>query len=302
MKNKILKLMLIFVVSATTYSCEEEASDTTPPAPISHVQITEQENSVLIEWIDPTDSDFEKVMITYTNEIEYELEVLPGVQQVLIEGLTNLQSYSFTVTAVDKSGNESIKAQLTATPELKVYHITGYDIENGIYTDSQFGIVTSYEFSGTNSLNVSVQAAAISFYWEGTWSEYWNGIRTELKNTSTQETELDFVVGACCFEIDEDKYYYHGAFSQVHSDITEFDRLPGEYILRITNNVGELVVIKKIVIDLDSTYEYYEDDVLIESGTITDENIRNRDFVMIFYPNTGQIYLYFDKSFVLKKQ
>ena len=298
MKNKILKLMLIFVVSATIISCEEEAGDTTPTTPVTNARAVAQDLSVLIKWEDPTDSDFKEVIISHINEIGYQAAVvLPGVEQRLIEGLTNDQSHTFTITAIDKSGNESEEVQVTATPVLTVFHIYGDDIENGIYTDTESGILTTYEFSGSNSLNISVQAAASTFSWEGTWTKNWDELTTVLENTYTQETHTNLVSGAFCFELDGYKYYYHGAFDK---RLGENSELAGEYFYSIYSTDGGTNLIKKITIAENGAYDYYEDNALVESGTITEENIRNRDYIMI--SNYGIMFLYFDKSFVLKKQ
>jgi hypothetical protein len=299
MKNiKTTLIVLALSMMAILLSCEEEERDTLPTGPVSNTLILSEDKSVIIYWTDPADIDFEKVIITYTDEIEHKIEVSALVEQKTITGLTNDQLYTFKLIAVDKSGNESEEVLLTATPELRVFSIQGSPIENGTYSfTDEYSFITTYVFSGTNTLDISVQAGVNTFSWSGTWSSTLEIVNTVMENTTTGAITNDLISAAFCYELDNKKYFYHGAFIK---NSGEDDEIAGDYSYSIYSSNGGTNLIKSITIAEDGTYEYFNNYELESTGTINDDDIRNHDYLFIHYG--ASIFLLFDKSFILEKQ
>ena len=88
-------------------------TDKKAPGQISSLNAKAGKGSVILNWTDPGDNDFESVTVQYNSEI---LSVLKGIQSLLVEGLDNGLTYSFTFTTVDSSGNVSAGKEISATP------------------------------------------------------------------------------------------------------------------------------------------------------------------------------------------
>ena len=108
MKTKITFLALSLFMFAACGGGEDNGndSDTTPPAEVTGISGVAGDGQVTLNWTDPTDSDFAKVEITYT-QTGTAIEVAKGVQTAVITGLTNGTAYTFTVKTVDATGNKS---------------------------------------------------------------------------------------------------------------------------------------------------------------------------------------------------
>mgnify|MGYP001351300053 CR=1 FL=1 len=292
-KKLIIPILLIPVILV---SCDEENADTTAPGVVTHVQATALDQSVQLQWANPADPDFNKVLIRYTNEIEYNIEVLEGVQVKTIEGLKNNQEYSFYLKTVDLTGNESDEVQVTATPLLTIAYSEATEIEEGTYmVTDEFDITTTYKFSGANGLNITLTAGANTFRYTGTWSRTGLSAIIEVVNLSTHIVNIDTVSAAFSFGLDGDQYYYHGAYEKISG---ESDELTGEYSYSILN--GGSSFSRSITIATDSTYQYFENESLVGSGTISIDDIRNHKLAVIGF--MGKTFLYWEKSFVLKRQ
>lgn len=81
---------------------------------VSGLTATPGDGQVALNWIDPSDSDLKEIKIT-SETIGSAITVLPGVQTVVIPGLTNGTTYTFKVTAIYKSGKESTGTEIMAT-------------------------------------------------------------------------------------------------------------------------------------------------------------------------------------------
>lgn len=92
-----------------------DPNDHTPPAEVSNINGTPGNNQVTLSWTDPTDSDFNKVEITYTPG-NGSVEIGKGTQTTTISGLANDTEYNFTLKAVDVSNNKSEGVTITYTP------------------------------------------------------------------------------------------------------------------------------------------------------------------------------------------
>jgi hypothetical protein len=95
--------------------------DITAPAEVGSLLATAGNAQGTLTWTDPTDSDFQKVVITYTNGAAQSVDVAKATQTATITGLTNGTAYTFTVKTVDTTGNTSTGITATATPSSDTY-------------------------------------------------------------------------------------------------------------------------------------------------------------------------------------
>ncbi|GHV74793.1 hypothetical protein AGMMS49940_20950 [Spirochaetia bacterium] len=104
--------------------------DPTPPAEVSSLTATAGNTEVVLTWTDPADSDFDKVVITFSPEPPSgtsTVDVAAGTQTATITGLTNGTAYTFTVKTVDTLGNTSAGTPATATPVVPITYTVTVD-------------------------------------------------------------------------------------------------------------------------------------------------------------------------------
>lgn len=110
-------------VETTTYV------DTTPPAVPENVQVTNGSSSLLVNWSKNTDSDLHGYNV-YINGLKQNSGVITS-SSFSVAGLTNDESYTVSVSAVDHSGNESaLTDALNGTPTTDALPIltVGFDL------------------------------------------------------------------------------------------------------------------------------------------------------------------------------
>jgi chitodextrinase len=102
-----LALTLLFAACDNPTAATE---DTTPPAAVTGLTAVAEIDQVTLSWTNPTDEDFAHVLITFTPEaasVDQPIMVSRGTTNKLITPLANGTEYTFTIVAVDASGNES---------------------------------------------------------------------------------------------------------------------------------------------------------------------------------------------------
>jgi predicted phage tail protein len=92
-----------------------EAADTTPPAKVSGLTGSPGNGQVSLSWTDPADTDLASIEITWSSG-NGSATVDKGAETYTATGLTNGTEYTFTVKAVDASGNKSEGETTTHTP------------------------------------------------------------------------------------------------------------------------------------------------------------------------------------------
>jgi chitodextrinase len=97
---------------------EDLVNDTTPPAEVTGLAANPGDGRTTLSWTAPADADFARVEITFSPGGAQSITVAKGVQSRTITGLSNGTTYTFTVKAVDASGNTSAGTTTTATPVL----------------------------------------------------------------------------------------------------------------------------------------------------------------------------------------
>ena len=104
-----------------------DTADYTAPAEVTSLKAVNTDASVLLTWKDPADGDLFGIEITYTagtssrtvsSMEEKSVFIAPKTQCAQITGLTNGTEYTFTVKAMDLSGNKSAGVTKTLTPSI----------------------------------------------------------------------------------------------------------------------------------------------------------------------------------------
>jgi hypothetical protein len=95
--------------SAQSSSVTGHPEDTTPPTEVSNLIETHDSNSVQLNWLNPTDSDFQHVKVYKNNS--YIGTSTNGTYSVT--GLQEGATYTFKVTSVDMNLNETIGKVIT---------------------------------------------------------------------------------------------------------------------------------------------------------------------------------------------
>lgn len=91
--------------------------DDTLPSNVTNLSAIPGDGSVTLGWVEPSDADFEGVEISYYNDTELKIDIVPkGTTSKVITGLTNGTTYTFTVKSVATSGNKSSGVPVSATP------------------------------------------------------------------------------------------------------------------------------------------------------------------------------------------
>lgn len=106
-----LALLLLVV------ACEKEEGGV-PPGPVSNVQITPGYGEVIISWTNPSAEDFYYVDISFTDskgQVRSE-KVSYYASADTISGFADTNSYTFTLTAYNKSGDASAPVTTSVAP------------------------------------------------------------------------------------------------------------------------------------------------------------------------------------------
>ena len=105
--------------------CCAETLDTTAPADVTEPVAAAKDSSVVLTWKDATDEDIFGYLVSWKTEstgralVALEKDSLiaaKGQQGCVVTGLTNGTKYTFTVKAMDTSGNTSGGVTVDATP------------------------------------------------------------------------------------------------------------------------------------------------------------------------------------------
>jgi uncharacterized protein len=117
---KTLLPLLLSLLLFTSCGKNQDTPDTIPPAEITNLSVVLGDGQVTLNWTDPADKDFKEVEVTYSSN-SAAMKVVRGDQTIIVSGLTNGTTYTFTVKTVDESGNKSNGITSTAyTPVIAV--------------------------------------------------------------------------------------------------------------------------------------------------------------------------------------
>lgn len=126
-----LFIAAISLVVLSFFGCKTEidTGDKTPPAEVSNLSAENLDGAVLLSWTDPSDEDLFGIEITCTGDAniqsraisamqEKSVFVAPKTQSAEITNLKNRTEYTFTLKAMDTSGNKSEGIKKTITPSV----------------------------------------------------------------------------------------------------------------------------------------------------------------------------------------
>jgi hypothetical protein len=106
--------------SEPTGAGSSSAPDRTPPGDVRGLEATPADRSVTLSWANPPDADFQHVDVfrAAVSAAAVETRIYSGSAKKLVDrGLENGRLYQYVVVAVDKTGNKSGGAVVTATPK-----------------------------------------------------------------------------------------------------------------------------------------------------------------------------------------
>lgn len=92
---------------------QTETPDTTAPREVTELTAEGADSEAVISWTDPDDPDFAGVELSWSPDGGRPVEVDPGVESYTVRGLENGSEYTFTLVALDQSGNSSTGVDTT---------------------------------------------------------------------------------------------------------------------------------------------------------------------------------------------
>lgn len=149
--------------------------DYIPPAPVTNAQYTDlQAESVTLTWKNPSDEDFDGVVITYGSNT-----VLVGKTETskTFTGLSSNTSYTFEIRAKDKANNLSSVVSIDATTltSPKATSVKAANFSTGTilvtWTDASNPNVTGYEVYIDDTLAQTVNTGVEKCYITGKLSD-----------------------------------------------------------------------------------------------------------------------------------
>ncbi len=152
---------------STAVSSNAIPQDVTPPAAVTGFTATSGDEEILLSWNNPTDADFEGVVICrltsgYPSTSSEGTLVFDGTGTTTVDdNLTNNQTYYYSIFAKDEVPNYSVKADANATPidVTPPAPVTGFTATSG---DEQITLSwtnpTDADFSG-----VMIRRSTISY-------------------------------------------------------------------------------------------------------------------------------------------
>ena len=119
MKKQAIRTSLIFMfmILFITTGCElfNTPKDEIPPSEVTGVSVIEGHEKLTLSWKEPSNVDFDKVIISYDGNKTMELK--KGVSSKVITGLVNGKEYTFTIRTVDINGNKSKGITIKGKPK-----------------------------------------------------------------------------------------------------------------------------------------------------------------------------------------
>lgn len=123
MKTTIKLLSLFIGILILINSCsllgQDDDEEYTAPSEITNLNAEVTDNSVRLSWTNPPEDRFDRVSITYFDNISPDLlhheTVDDGSEEILIQDLDYNVVYLFSLRAVSKTGHASDAVEITVT-------------------------------------------------------------------------------------------------------------------------------------------------------------------------------------------
>ena len=173
----------------------QKNDDTTAPAKVSGLSGTAGDGQVTLTWTDPTDTDLDHIEITWDNGGTTPQTVAKGTGTYTATGLSNGTAYTFTVKAVDASGNKNSGLTIEANP--------GTSAPADTIAPGKVSGLNTVTGNGQVTLNWTDPADRELAHFEITWTPGGTSPETAAKGTGTYTatglnngTEYTFTVKA----------------------------------------------------------------------------------------------------------
>ena len=108
--GKILSVLMTASLSLFAISCVRDKEDKDAPAEVSDFAVKAENGTAVLTWTNPEDSDFAGTKLSMSpaiSELAEEKTLETTVTTFTVTGLTDGESYTFTIKTFDKSGNTS---------------------------------------------------------------------------------------------------------------------------------------------------------------------------------------------------
>lgn len=267
-------------------------SEVIPPTPVSEVSVKALNSSVVLTWTNPLSETFRKTKITYG---DITIEVLKGINTAEIESLTNGVEYTFVISTIDVDGSNSSSVSIKSTPDQYVKLYKGTDIKDGTYDRLHSMYKFELIINKNNSTN-TMYLNGSSYIWKGTWSykndttyvfnggHYLNSSFAGLEHLSDviKETTPLF-----CYETSDSTFLVRNAYVKIDG---KDDFLPGSYKSYYNeswkdNPSSDSKTVRLVEISADGTIAYGNSDNKPTTGTWSNKNLLNGDFVFVTFRN-----------------
>jgi|GEM_PF-3134882 len=106
--KKLLVVLLVLFLSVFTFAGCDDGGDTIAPAEVTGADAAVVNNVISVSWVEPADSDFDHVDISFQGVTSGTAQVDKGTSTYDFTGLTEESEYSITIKTVDSSGNISL--------------------------------------------------------------------------------------------------------------------------------------------------------------------------------------------------
>jgi hypothetical protein len=154
------------VLEAAYTIVESPPADITPPAEVTGLSGIPGDGAVSLSWTDPADADLASLEITWSPDGTAPQTVAKGAGTYAASGLTNGTAYTFTVKAVDATGNSSAGVTSAALTPLAPAGIVKVQFAGpGDETITLTGADGALSWAANTALNVSVSETFSACRW-----------------------------------------------------------------------------------------------------------------------------------------
>ncbi|MBI9069817.1 MAG: hypothetical protein JEZ09_21165 [Salinivirgaceae bacterium] len=337
MMKKAMYAFVVFLLLGIFFSCEKDDDttlDTNGPNVVSNIQYQFKDSSVVINWVLPSDADYEKLAIELSllsqPENKQTIEVTKEFNGVEISGLQNFVDYLITFTAYDNSSNPSEKLMDTIMTEVFPITISGKEIENGIYStlmdNNQDDIDEEYshEFYSTDSIKTNsfnldtslTEPMPITLY--GTWTRKNDSLQIKYTKLEVQGSVMDYDAtdiyeNAFMYTDNEKTYYYAPALIKTegnnNSIIGKYSSTQRSYMVNQEGGYFENKITIELIVKKDGTWTQTTTSEMPDivqpieentNGVWTEQDIRDGLFELITF--NSKTYIKSNTSILYEKE
>ena len=213
MKKRFFIFTMFFALVFVFVSCkgelqqenEVEIKDTTPPAEVSNIVVVEAHTRIELSWINPEDSDFLAVEISFfaENDNNMQTKLISGKKleqcKYIAKNLKNGRKYTFILKTIDIMNNKSEGITINATPKESIISLK----VNLLNDDGKNIKLTS------DKAAIKVNVVSTNHISKAVWKKGENGIipDAELLLVDNAATILPIESETAIFEVSENGFF-----------------------------------------------------------------------------------------------